>query len=348
MIKDKGIFIRNIYVMLSYAFQELKHNNFENIASQEDFEHVLDLLAEILYRGVSKQLKQGLFRKYVTLEDSILTVRGKIVLSKTIQNKFKQQRKIACEFDELSENNIYNQILKTTIYYLIPANELSTQRRQQLRMILPFFSSIDLLQPSSIRWKDLVFQKNNSNYRMLMNVCYFIIDGLLMTTHEGNHRMASFIEKHMPKLFEHFVLEYFRYHHKSLQANADKIPWNISNKDECHIDLLPEMKSDIVLHKEDKRLVIDTKYYSESVVQNLGKTMLHSSNMYQIFSYVKNLDVNNTGCVSGMLLYAKTEEEISPNLDAMFGKNHILVQTLDLNQDFHDIFRQLDEIAQEF
>lgn len=49
-----------------------------------------------------------------------------------------------------------------------------------------------------------------------------------------------------------------------------------------------------------------------------------------------------------MLLYAKTEEEISPNLDAMFGQNHILVQTLDLNQVYHDIFRQLDNIAIEF
>ena len=47
MTKDKGIFIKNIYYMLSYAFQVLKQSNYENIASEE-FEMVQDLFAVIL------------------------------------------------------------------------------------------------------------------------------------------------------------------------------------------------------------------------------------------------------------------------------------------------------------
>lgn len=35
MTIDKGIFIRNIYYMLTYAFQELKQNNYEEIAGEE-------------------------------------------------------------------------------------------------------------------------------------------------------------------------------------------------------------------------------------------------------------------------------------------------------------------------
>ena len=34
MTIDKGIFIRNIYYMLTYAFQELKQNNYEEIAGE--------------------------------------------------------------------------------------------------------------------------------------------------------------------------------------------------------------------------------------------------------------------------------------------------------------------------
>ena len=60
MTEDKGILIRNIYYMLTYAFQELRQNNYEDIA-KEDFERIQDLFAEILYRGVSVQLKQGLY-----------------------------------------------------------------------------------------------------------------------------------------------------------------------------------------------------------------------------------------------------------------------------------------------
>ncbi len=47
MTEDKGIFIRNIYYMLTYAFQELGQNNYEYIAGEE-FENVHDLFAEIL------------------------------------------------------------------------------------------------------------------------------------------------------------------------------------------------------------------------------------------------------------------------------------------------------------
>ena len=58
MTIDKGIFIRNIYYMLTYAFQELKQNNYEEIAGEE-FDEIHDLFAEILVRGISYQLKQG-------------------------------------------------------------------------------------------------------------------------------------------------------------------------------------------------------------------------------------------------------------------------------------------------
>ena len=64
MTIDKGIFNRNIYYMLSYAFKELKNNNYENIA-KEDFERIFDLFAEILFKGVSMQLKQGLCKEYI-------------------------------------------------------------------------------------------------------------------------------------------------------------------------------------------------------------------------------------------------------------------------------------------
>jgi 5-methylcytosine-specific restriction enzyme subunit McrC len=55
MTDDKGILIQNIYYMLAYAFQELKQNNYEDIAG-EDFDNIHDLFAEILAKGISYQL----------------------------------------------------------------------------------------------------------------------------------------------------------------------------------------------------------------------------------------------------------------------------------------------------
>lgn len=75
---------------------------------------------------------------------------------------------------------------------------------------------------------------------------------------------------------------------------------------------------------------------------------LHSNNLYQIFTYVKNQDVKNTGNVAGMLLYAKTDETITPDYDFQIGGNKYSVKTLDLNISFPNIAAQLDKIVESY
>ena len=71
-----------------------------------------------------------------------------------------------------------------------------------------------------------------------------------------------------------------------------------------------------------------------------------SGNLYQIYTYVKNYDSNYTGDVSGLLLYAKTDEELEPRGDYMMGRNHIGVDYLDLSVEFEDIRDKLDSIVE--
>ncbi|WP_366515856.1 hypothetical protein [Ruminococcus sp.] len=72
---------------------------------------------------------------------------------------------------------------------------------------------------------------------------------------------------------------------------------------------------------------------------------LNDDNMYQIFTYVKNYDKSNTGNVSGILLYAKTDETVLPDEKPFkIGGNTFSVKTLDLNTEFSEISNQLNEI----
>ena len=343
MTNNKGILIQNIYYMLSYAFQELRKNNYENI-SKEDFEHIQDLFAEILYKGIAFQLKQGLYREYIERCDTLSVLRGKLDINETIRNRFHHKQVLSCEYDELSENNTFNQILKTTSEILIRDKVVSVKRKKQLKSLMPFFEDVASIDPFTIHWNMLRYQRGNQTYKMLMNICYFVLDGMLLTTESGPYKMINFSEEHMSRLFEKFVLEYYRYHHKELSAHPCHIHWDITNPDEAVIDLLPQMKTDVTLKKGGRTLIIDTKYYRRAIQQLFDKQTIHSGNMYQIYSYVKNYDKDNSGLVSGMLLYARTQEEISPNMDAFFGSNHIWVRTLDLNQDFKIISEQLNNI----
>ena len=78
---------------------------------------------------------------------------------------------------------------------------------------------------------------------------------------------------------------------------------------------------------------------------------IHSGNLYQIFTYVKNKEVelaDKLHVVSGMLLYAKTDESLLPNQTYQMSGNKISVKTLDLECDFEKIAEQLDAIVEEF
>ena len=50
--------------MLSYAFTTLNQGGYEDVATEE-FENMHNLFAAILAKGISRQLKQGLYREYL-------------------------------------------------------------------------------------------------------------------------------------------------------------------------------------------------------------------------------------------------------------------------------------------
>ncbi|MGM9540186.1 5-methylcytosine-specific restriction endonuclease system specificity protein McrC [Anaerovibrio sp.] len=349
MTNDKGIYIKNIYYMLSYAFRVLKHSNYESVAAEE-FAMVQDLFAAIIAKGVARQLKQGLYREYVTQHEALSVMRGKLDMPETIRNRVQRKQKLSCEYDELSEDNLFNQILKTTMHYLVKDDGVSSEHKIALRKLLVFFDGVSLLDPSSIEWERLYYQRNNKNYEMLLNICYFVMDGMLQTTDKGDYKVAAFSDEHMARLYEKFILEYYRYHHTYLsEARAAQVKWDLTGRhDDAMICFLPVMQTDIFLRLKEKVLIVDAKYYGRTLQSQFDKYTLHSGNIYQIFTYVKNQDKANTGNVAGMILYAKTQEDITPDCLFNMGGNQIGAKTLDLNCDFKLIAKQLDEIAEKF
>lgn len=132
MIKDKSIFIKNIYYMLSYAFTTLNQGGYDDVATEE-FENVHNLFAAILAKGIGRQLKQGLYREYLNRKEDVTKVRGKIDMPGTIQNFITRKRVLTCEYDELSENNLLNQILKTTVMLLLRHTKVDQEYKNNLK-----------------------------------------------------------------------------------------------------------------------------------------------------------------------------------------------------------------------
>lgn len=332
--------IQNIYYMLSYAFQVLNEQGYKQVATEE-FENVGELCSEILIKGVTAQIKRGLGKEYISQTESLSSLRGKIDISSSLKKQTMIKKQLVCTYDEFSVNSYMNRIIRTTMEVLLHSS-ISKNRKTRIRKLLVYFTDVEPLTLSSINWQ-IQYNKNNQTYQMLISICYLIIRGLLQTTNDGSTKLMDFLdEQRMCRLYEKFILEYYRKEHTEIKATASQIPWDL---DDGYSEMLPIMQSDIMLEKDGRTLVIDAKYYSHTTQTQYEVHSLHSGNLYQIYTYVKNLDREKTGDVSGMLLYAKTDEMVSPDNVYHMGGNSISVKTLDLDCDFSIIRRQLDEIA---
>lgn len=352
--------IYNIYYMLTYAFDDSKMNNLEKSkVSAEKFEHIYDLFAFMLAYKTAKLVKKGLFKNYIVETNELSTIKGKINITESIKKNTTINKKLVCDYDEYSENNYLNQIIKTTIHYLLKGNKITKRYSDNLKKTYSLLGTVDILKDISlIRWDAITYNRNNKSYEYVINLCYMIVKGLLINKKNGKYELMEFInEKTLASLFESFVRKYYQIEYKGkLIASGESINWQIDKDYENNrmIELLPKMHTDITLKYKNKELIIDTKFYDKTLSKNgfngSDKETIKSNNWYQINSYVtnKNYQYKNQNKdieVSGMLLYAKTDEEMSPDIETKVMGSNMYVRTIDLNTKFEEIEKQLFEIA---
>lgn len=336
--------VKNVYYMLSYAFKVLREKGYKSVET-EDYDNMGELCAEILIRGFSTQIKRGVQREYIRFTEALKSPRGKIEITESIKTRSELKKQLVCTYDEFSVNSYMNRIIKTTMNYLLGAN-ISKVRKKAMRRLMVYLNEVETLDWRRINW-NLQYNRTNQTYQLMIAVCELVIKGLLQTTEDGHTRVMDFLdEQRMSALYEKFILEYYKYHHRELHPDSLYIDWNVEKKD----DMLPSMHTDITLRSGEKTLIIDAKYYGTSLQTrtDISRQTLRSAHLYQVYAYVKNYDVNHTGNVSGLLLYAKTNEERYPNNDYLMDKNRIGARALDLSLSWGEIVKQLEELVEEY
>ena len=303
--------IQNVYYMLSYAFQVLNEQGYKNIAT-EKFNNTAELMAAILAKGIAIQIKRGLGKVYIPQTEAMSSLRGKLDITESIKTQTMLKKQMICSYDEFSVNGMMNRIIKSTVELLLKS-DISKQRKKELRKLMVYLGDVETVDLYSVNW-NMRFDRNNQTYRLLISICYLVVKGLLQTNSDGTTKLMDFLdEQRMCRLYEKFILEYYRKEHPEIIANASQILWQL---DDGIGSMLPVMQTDIMLSYQEKILIIDAKYYGNTTQTRFGTHTLHSGNLYQIFTYVKNKEAELASQpheVSGMLLYAKTDEEIYPD-----------------------------------
>lgn len=355
MAKDYRV--SNVYYMLAYALNNgrLPAINNEKLNS-ENFENVFDLYAFLLSQSVGYLIKKGLFKNYICEEDSLYTIRGRININKTIKENTLLKHKLVCNYDEYSENILMNKIIKTTMYYLIKSNKVSKYFIKNLKNVYAYLNEVDLIYDiNSIQWKTLKFTRNNNYYESVIMICKMTLDSVLLTEKSGINKVLGLAIKKEDyhSLFEAFIRNYYRSEYSGkLTSEVEKIKWSIltDDPDNSGAEKIPNMNTDISLIHGKTELIIDAKFYTKTLsdksMNGYDKKSIHSNNWYQINSYVINKKYQKPDMnISGMLLYAKTNEDELPEVKVNIMGNYLYVKTLDMTRSFDEIKKQLLEIG---
>ncbi len=340
--------IENIYYLLCYAWNKLDEKDRVDVAIDDKTE-LLDLFAKVLINASRMLIKRGIDKSYIDYTSEIAGVKGKLAISQTLKSNLLFKQKTICTFDEFSANILSNQILVTTIYTLIRIKGLDNELKAELRSLLRMFPGIEQIELKPLLFNQVKINRNNYFYGFIMNVCQIIYESTLPTEEKGAYKFADFTrdDKKMNQLFEAFVRNFYKIEQNKFKINNKIIDWQFSSNDTESLKYLPRMVTDITLENDNEKIIIDAKYYKDTMMVNRsGKEKIESANMYQLFSYLLNQQNQDPKTINatGILLYPTIHEEY--NLEFKYQDHNIQIRTVNLNTNWKHISSRLKQIIQ--
>ena len=319
--------IKNIYYLLCYAWNKLEEGELVDV-SAEDESDLLNLLSRVLVNGTKMLLKRGINKQYLTENEVYQGIKGKVNITDSLRKNLFSKGFSICEFDEISADILPNQILKTTLQNLIKTTKLSPVLKQEIRTIIYRLHEVSEIILTDGVFHQVQINRNNSFYAFLLNISELIYKNLLINQETGNFQFKDFLrdERQMAILFEEFIRNFYKIEAPEAKVFREDLRWKMAG--EAH-HFLPKMQTDISIKINDRKLIIDAKYYKETLQKYYDSEKIHSQHLYQLFAYLKNQEDTKA---EGILIYPTVQKSLS--LTYIHEKHTIRIETLNLNQDW--------------
>ena len=334
--------IDNIYYLLCYAWGHFEEGDIVRLDELTELDAVHDLLGKVLAAGTLRLIRGGLDRGYREVNEDLAGVRGRIEVSQTVKRALHARGRVACTFEELSHDVPHNRILRATLKSLMRLPNLHADVRAEVRSAYDRLAGVSVVALHRQLFQQVYLDRNRRYYRLLLSVCQLVIDQLLVDERSGTARFADFSEPRMDRLYEDFIIEFFRREQDRYRVNhrGRRIAWFDEGTSVRHRARLPQMEADLILESPSRRIILDTKYYRSALGGRFGGK-LHSENLYQLLTYVRNREATTRAGAKheGMLLYPTVDASLA--VDVCLEGFWIRARSIDLAQEWRSIHRDL-------
>lgn len=241
-----------------------------------------ELLIKLLSEKLKSELSKGIYLEYISKEEDIGILKGKLLIKKQIKNKAKLSSKVSCEYDEFSINNKLNKILLWIINSLIK-NSNSSSSLKLLGYSKNKLSDVDNKLFNIYELNDFHFNKKNKRFEEIFVIAKMLFNNVSTVGDKGKEKGFSILFK-MNDLFEAYIgvlgKEILKSENISLQDSRYKLLVN-SNTERGTFKLMP----DIVIKKDGiEKVIIDTKW--KRLNSSYNRNGVKREDMYQMYAYL--------------------------------------------------------------
>lgn len=166
-------------------------------------ETLLEILIRIFCDKLTEAVRRGMPRRYLDQEDDLSMLRGTLDVARQFTHHASNPGRLACRFDDLSEDIALNRIMKAVIAHLfrMSRNAVNQQRLRELAFV---YAEIKEVPPPALRWGDVVIDRTNRAWQELLGMAQLFLRNRYQTTSSGSGQGTTLLFE-MNMLFEEFV-----------------------------------------------------------------------------------------------------------------------------------------------
>lgn len=166
-------------------------------------ETLLEILIRIFCSKLTDAVRRGMPRRYIVQEDDLSALRGTLNLPRQFTRHAANPSRLACKFDELSEDIELNRIMKATVAHLFRMSR-SRSNQQRLRELAFVYADIAEVAVSALKWDAVVIDRTNRAWQELFGMAQLFLRSRYQTTSAGAGRGTALLFE-MNTLFEEYV-----------------------------------------------------------------------------------------------------------------------------------------------
>ena len=349
--------VRNIWLLMLYASDLFRHiDRHERVSVEENPDDIPDLVAKILAREVGLRLKRNLSLEYKLRKAVLRRVRGRIDLLSTERHRLLDRGMIACRFNEMTVDTPRNRFVRAALEQIARITlhkDKDLARRCRILALKLKRMGVTGEKPGRGEVSVNRFGRHDAEDHKMVHAAHLAFN-LGLPTESAGTKLLVLPEREVSwiiKLYEKGVAGFYRtvLSEKGWTVKPGKfINWLPERKTSGIDRILPSMQTDIVLDHRDKkrRIIIDTKFNSIITLGRYGNETLRSSDMYQIYAYLKSQKGRGDHLADkaeGLLLHPSVGDMV--NETVIIQGHQIRFATVDLSANTKEIRRQLLEVV---